>query len=108
MRGAVLYAWGDVRVEQRPGPVIVELTAAIIRLATSGWWRRSAVRSLPGRASSLIGSFFACANTCEICRAGYQSSCVRRVLMGSFSTQAQPARVPLAGHALVVDGGQTV
>jgi hypothetical protein len=35
MRGAVLYAPGDVRVEERKDPTIVESTDAIIRLAAT-------------------------------------------------------------------------
>ena len=49
----------------------------------------------------VIGSFFASDNTCEICRAGYQSSCIHRELMGSIGTQAELARVPLADGTLV-------
>jgi threonine dehydrogenase-like Zn-dependent dehydrogenase len=49
----------------------------------------------------VIGSFFASDNTCEICQAGYQSSCVHRVLMGTIGTQAELARVPLADGTLV-------
>src|SRR5438874_887096 len=49
----------------------------------------------------VIGSFFASDNTCEICRAGYQSSCIHRELMGAIGTQAELARVPLADGTLV-------
>src|SRR5205823_7365517 len=49
----------------------------------------------------VIGSFFASDNTCEICRAGYQSSCVHRVSMGALGTQAEYARIPLADGTLV-------
>jgi len=49
----------------------------------------------------VIGSFWASDNTCEICRAGYQSSCVHRVLMGTIGTQADLARIPLADGTLV-------
>jgi threonine dehydrogenase-like Zn-dependent dehydrogenase len=49
----------------------------------------------------VIGSFFASDNTCEICQAGYQSSCVHRVPMGSIGTQAELARVPLSDGTLV-------
>src|SRR5918994_6496274 len=49
----------------------------------------------------VIGSFFASDNTCEICRAGYQSSCVHRELMGNIGTQAEYARIPLADGTLV-------
>lgn len=129
MRGAVLYAPGDVRVEDRPDPVIVEPTDAIIRLAAtcvcgSDLWPYRGVEKPdgpvpmgheyvgvvekvgdrvttvgPGR--FVVGSFFASDNTCEICRAGYQSSCVHRELMGAIGTQAQLARVPLADGTLV-------
>lgn len=36
MRGAVMYAPGDVRFEDRPDPKIVEPTDAIIRLTATG------------------------------------------------------------------------
>lgn len=49
----------------------------------------------------VIGSFFASDNTCEICRAGYQSSCIHREPMGTIGTQAELARVPLADGTLV-------
>jgi threonine dehydrogenase-like Zn-dependent dehydrogenase len=35
MRGVVMYGPGDVRVEEREDPVIVEPTDAIIRLAAT-------------------------------------------------------------------------
>jgi threonine dehydrogenase-like Zn-dependent dehydrogenase len=49
----------------------------------------------------VIGSFFASDNTCEICRAGYQSSCIHRELVGAIGTQAEWARIPLADGTLV-------
>jgi threonine dehydrogenase-like Zn-dependent dehydrogenase len=49
----------------------------------------------------VVGSFWASDNTCELCQAGYQSSCVQRVLMGTIGTQAELARVPLADGTLV-------
>jgi threonine dehydrogenase-like Zn-dependent dehydrogenase len=129
MRGAVLYAPGDVRLEIRDDPTIVEPTDAIIRLSATCvcgsdlWPYRgieaidgpvpmgheyvgivqevgSAVRSIkPGQ--FVIGSFFASDNACEICRAGYQSSCIHRQLMGAIGTQAELARIPLADGTLV-------
>ena len=129
MRGAVLYAPHDVRIEDRPDPTIVEPTDAIIRLSAtcvcgSDLWPyrgiegvevpapigheyvgiveevgRSVTTINPGQ--FVIGSFFASDNTCEICRAGYQSSCIHRELMGSIGTQAELARVPLADGTLV-------
>src|SRR5919109_2810309 len=49
----------------------------------------------------VVGSFFASDNTCEICRAGYQSSCVQRAPIGSEGAQAGRLRVPLADGTLV-------
>ena len=49
----------------------------------------------------VIGSFFASDNTCEICKVGYQTSCVHRVSMGTLGAQAEYLRVPLADGTLV-------
>jgi threonine dehydrogenase-like Zn-dependent dehydrogenase len=51
----------------------------------------------------VIGSFFASDNTCEICRAGYQTGCVHRQLVGG--AQAEYMRVPLADGTLVPTPG---
>jgi threonine dehydrogenase-like Zn-dependent dehydrogenase len=129
MRGVILHAPGDVHVEQREDPKIEQPTDAIIRVTASCvcgsdlWPYRgvepvdepspmgheyvgivqetgSAVRNIrPGQ--FVIGSFWASDNTCEICQAGYQSSCVHRVLMGLIGTQAELARIPLADGTLV-------
>ena len=132
MRGAVMYAPGDVRVEDREDPAIIEPTDAIIRLAAtcicgSDLWPYRGVDTLDGptpmgheyagiveQAGSevrnikpgdfVIGSFFASDNTCEICRAGYQTSCVHRQLVGG--AQAQYLRVPLADGTLVATPGR--
>jgi threonine dehydrogenase-like Zn-dependent dehydrogenase len=129
MRGAVMYAPGDVRVEDRPDPEIVEPTDAVIRLSAtcicgSDLWPYRGIEAVDGPAPMgheyvgiveevgsdvasiepgqfVIGSFFASDNTCEICRAGYQSSCIHRELMGAIGTQAELARIPLADGTLV-------
>jgi threonine dehydrogenase-like Zn-dependent dehydrogenase len=49
----------------------------------------------------VVGSFWASDNTCAICRAGYQSSCIRRVPIGAEGAQAELLRVPLADGTLV-------
>jgi len=49
----------------------------------------------------VVGSFFASDNTCEICRAGYQSSCIQREPVGALGAQAEFLRVPLADGTLV-------
>jgi threonine dehydrogenase-like Zn-dependent dehydrogenase len=129
MRGAVIYGPRDVRVEQRDDPKILEPTDAIVRLPAtcicgSDLWPYRGIEEVwgpipmgheyvgiveevggdvrairPGQ--FVIGSFWASDNTCEICRAGYQSSCVHRVPMGTIGTQAELARVPLADGTLV-------
>jgi len=129
MRGAVMHAPGDVRVEDREDPAITAPTDAIIRLSATCvcgsdlWPYRgtdavtgpmpmgheyagvveqvgSAVTGIrPGQ--FVVGSFFASDNTCEICRAGYQSSCVHRESVGTLGAQAQYLRVPLADGTLV-------
>jgi threonine dehydrogenase-like Zn-dependent dehydrogenase len=129
MRGAVLHAPGDVRVEERDRPAIVAPTDAVIRLAAtcvcgSDLWPFRGIEKLDGPAPMgheyvgvveevggdvatlkpgqfVVGSFFASDNTCEICRAGYQSRCVHAELMGTIGTQAEYARVPLADGTLV-------
>jgi len=129
MRVAVMTAPGEVRVEDRPEPVIVEPTDAIIRLAAtcicgSDLWPYRGVETLDGPrpmgheyvgiveevgsavttvrpGQFVVGSFFASDNTCEICRAGYQSSCVRREAAAPGGAQAEWMRVPLADGTLV-------
>ncbi len=129
MRGAILHGPKDIRVEHRDGPTILEPTDAIIHLSAtcvcgSDLWPYRGVETSDGPAPMgheyvgiveaigkdvrsirpgqfVIGSFFASDNTCEICRAGYQSSCIHRELMGAIGTQAEYARVPLADGTLV-------
>lgn len=134
MRGVVLHAPGDVRIEELEMPVIVEPTDAIIRVTAtcicgSDLWPYRGVEQLTGPqrmgheyigvvesvgdavalvkpGDHVVGSFVASDNTCEICRAGYQSRCVHQVMMGSVGTQAQYARIPLADGTLVVTPGE--
>ncbi|MFG1616240.1 zinc-dependent alcohol dehydrogenase family protein [Nonomuraea wenchangensis] len=129
MRGAVLYGPGDVRVEDRPDPHIVQPTDAVIRVTAacvcgSDLWPYRGVDTSDGPAPMgheyvgvveqigdqvetikvgdfVVGSFFASDNTCEICRAGYQSRCVHAEPIGAIGTQAQYARIPLADGTLV-------
>ena len=129
MRGAVLHAPGDVRLEVRDDPSIVEATDAIIRLSAtcvcgSDLWPYRGIEAVQGPAPMgheyvgiveevgrdvgeikpgqfVIGSFVASDNTCEICEAGYQSSCIQGEPLGAIGTQAELARVPLADGTLV-------
>jgi threonine dehydrogenase-like Zn-dependent dehydrogenase len=129
MRGAVMYGPRDVRLERRDDPTIIEPTDAVIRLSAtcicgSDLWPYRGIEAVEGPTPMgheyvgiveevggavttiepgqfVVGSFWASDNTCEICRAGYQSSCIHRELMGTIGTQAELARVPLADGTLV-------
>src|SRR4051812_46429914 len=124
-----MYGPGDVRVEERDEPQIVEPTDAIIRVSAacvcgSDLWPYRGIDELewpapmgheyagiveavgsevttitPGQ--FVVGSFWASDNACEICRAGYQSACVNRVPMGALGAQADLLRVPLADGTLL-------
>src|SRR5688500_4191062 len=54
----------------------------------------------------VVGSFVISDNTCEICRAGYQSHCVNRVFVSQIGTQSEKARIPFADGTLVATPGQ--
>jgi threonine dehydrogenase-like Zn-dependent dehydrogenase len=132
MRGAVIYAPRDVRVEERPEPRIAEPTDAIVRVAAtcvcgSDLWAyrginpvtqpyptgheyagvveetgRDVVSVRPGQ--FVIGSFFASDGTCPNCRNGYQTSCLHREPV--TGCQAEAIRVPLADGTLVATPAQ--
>ena len=129
MLATILLGPHDVRVENLPEPSIEEPTDAILKLSAtcicgSDLWPYRGVDTYdepvpmgheyvgiveevgsdvkdikPGQ--FVIGSFFASDNTCEICRAGYQSSCIHRQPIGAIGTQAEYARIPLADGTLV-------
>jgi threonine dehydrogenase-like Zn-dependent dehydrogenase len=129
MRGVVLHGPGDVRVEDRKDPKIQSPTDVILRLPTTCicgsdlWPYRGAdavdepqpmgheyagiVEDVGDEVTTLrpgqfvVGSFFASDNTCEICRAGYQTSCIHGEGIGEGGAQAEYLRVPLADGTLV-------
>jgi threonine dehydrogenase-like Zn-dependent dehydrogenase len=133
MRGVVMYAPRDVRVEEREDAKIVEPTDAVIRVTAacicgSDLWPYRGIEPLNGPTPMgheyigiveqvgdqvrnvkvgdfVVGSFVASDNTCEICLAGYQSRCIHNVMMGSVGTQAEYARIPLADGTLVATPG---
>jgi threonine dehydrogenase-like Zn-dependent dehydrogenase len=133
MRGTVLHAPGDVRVEDRDKPTIEQPTDAVIRLVAacvcgSDLWPYRGVEAVERptpmgheyvgvveevgssvttvRAGQfVVGSFFASDNTCEICRAGYQTHCVQRQPGAPTGAQSEYARVPLADGTLVATPG---
>jgi threonine dehydrogenase-like Zn-dependent dehydrogenase len=129
MRGAVLYAPGDVRVENREDPQITEPTDAILRLSAtcvcgSDLWPYRGIQAVDGPSpigheyagivqevgsqvttitpgQFVVGSFLASDNTCELCKAGYQSACIHKQPIGANGAQAEYLRVPLADGTLV-------
>ncbi|WP_313479750.1 zinc-dependent alcohol dehydrogenase family protein [Microbacterium sp.] len=129
MRAVIMHGPGDVRVEDVPTPELVEPTDAIIRvdaacICGSDLWPYRGISPVkrPSRMGHeyigvveqvgsevrdirvgdfVVGSFMASDNTCEICRAGYQSRCIHVVGMGSIGTQAEYARIPWADGTLV-------
>ncbi len=134
MRSVLMHGPRDVRVEDRPDPVLLKNTDAIIRVSAACvcgsdlWPYRGTdpiseptamgheyvgvVEQIGDEARNVrvgdfvVGSFFASDNTCEICRAGYQSHCVHAEPMGSIGTQAELARIPLADGTLVATPGR--
>jgi len=130
MRGAILYGPHDVRFERRDDPKILEPTDAILRIVAacvcgSDLWPYRGIEKIEQpqpmgheyvgvveEAGSevktvkagdfVVGSFVISDNTCEICRAGFQSRCVHGQFVGStIGTQAERARIPLADGTLV-------
>jgi threonine dehydrogenase-like Zn-dependent dehydrogenase len=134
MRGVVMHSPGDIRVEEREDPKIIEPTDAIIRLAATCicgsdlWPYRGAepvdhlamgheyvgvVEEIGSEVETMkpgdfvVGSFVISDNTCEICQAGFQSKCVHAEFVhGTIGTQAERARIPYADGTLVVTPGQ--
>lgn len=129
MRGAVIHAPGDVRLEERDTPKIINSTDAVIRtVATcvcgSDLWTYRGINPLTGPTpfgheyvgiveevgdgveliepgQFVVGSFFASDNTCPNCRNGYQTSCLHRESVGAGGCQAEYIRIPLADGTLV-------
>ena len=129
MRGVVMHAPGDVRVEEREYPTIIEPTDAIIRVTAAcicgsdlwpyrgledATWPQPMGHEYVGVVEEIgagvgaleigdfvVGSFFASDNTCEICQAGYQTHCVQRQPGAATGAQSQYTRIPLADGTLV-------
>jgi threonine dehydrogenase-like Zn-dependent dehydrogenase len=135
MRGVVLHAPGDVRVEERDDPKIIEPTDAIIRVSAtcicgSDLWPYRGIEPIEGPMAMgheyvgiveeigaevrnlkvgdfVVGSFAISDNTCEICQAGYHSHCVHRSFVAQeIGTQAEFARIPWADGTLVPTPGR--
>ncbi|MFI6576812.1 zinc-dependent alcohol dehydrogenase family protein [Nocardiopsis sp. NPDC050513] len=133
MRGVVMYKAGDVRVEEREDPRILEPTDAVVRLTAtcicgSDLWPYRGVEPADHQVMGheyvgvveevgsevknvkagdfVVGSFVISDNTCEICRAGFQSKCVHAEFVAqTIGTQAEKARIPHADGTLVATPG---
>jgi threonine dehydrogenase-like Zn-dependent dehydrogenase len=134
MRGVVMYTAGDVRVEEREDPKIIEPTDAIVRLTAtcicgSDLWPYRGIEPADHQVMGheyvgiveetgsdvkyvkvgdfVVGSFVISDNTCEICQSGYQSCCVHRQFVAqTIGTQSDKARIPFAEGTLVPTPGQ--
>ncbi|GAA4479670.1 zinc-dependent alcohol dehydrogenase family protein [Rhodococcus olei] len=129
-----MYGPGDVRVVDREDPKIIDPTDALIAITAtcicgSDLWPYRGVEpvdhTLMGHeyvgvveeigdavatlkvGDFVVGSFCISDNTCEICRAGYQSRCVHgSFVAGAIGTQSELARIPYADGTLVATPGQ--
>ncbi|WP_447007261.1 zinc-dependent alcohol dehydrogenase family protein [Saccharothrix isguenensis] len=127
MRGAVIHAPGDVRLETLDDPKILHPIDAIIRTAVTCvcgsdlWpWRGlepvgeahpmgheyvGFVEEVGAEVTSVkpgqfvVGSFATSDNTCANCRNGFQSNCLHREFMSTC--QAEYVRIPHAQGTLV-------
>jgi threonine dehydrogenase-like Zn-dependent dehydrogenase len=128
-----MYEPGDVRVEEREDPKIIEPSDAIVRLAAScicgsDLWPYRGIAPVDHQAMGheyvgiveevgadvetvqvgdfVVGSFVISDNTCEMCQAGFQSKCVHAQFVdGTIGTQAEGARIPFADGTLVATPG---
>ena len=128
-----MYTAGDVRVEEREDPKIIEPTDAIVRLTAtcicgSDLWPYRGIEPTDHQVMGheyvgiveeigsevksvkigdfVVGSFVISDNTCEICQSGYQSKCVNGEFVAqTIGTQAEKARIPYADGTLVSTPG---
>ena len=120
MRGAVIHGTNDVRFEDRPDPVVVEPTDAVIRTVAacvcgSDLWRYRGIQQVlkptpigheyvgvveqvgdavttvkPG--DFVVGGFLHSDNTCPVCRKGMHANCQHGG--GYDGCQAEKIRIP--------------
>ena len=127
MFGAVIHAPGDVRYEERPDPVLVEPTDAIVRTVAacvcgSDLWRYRGISPVPeptpighefvgvveavGAAVTtvevgdfVVGGFNPSDNTCPVCRKGAHANCHNGAHYDGC--QSDRIRIPLADGTLL-------
>jgi threonine dehydrogenase-like Zn-dependent dehydrogenase len=131
MRGTIIHAPGDVRLEERPDPTIVNPTDAVIRtVATcvcgSDLWRYRGIQEVskptpigheyvgvveavgsavttvrPGQ--FVVGGFLTSDNTCPVCLAGAHANCQHGT--GYDGCQAELIRIQNADGTLLATPG---
>lgn len=127
MFGAVIHAPGDVRYEERPDPVILEPTDAVVRTVAacvcgSDLWRYRGISPVPkptpighefcgvveavgdavatiGVGDFVVGGFNPSDNTCPVCRKGAQANCQHGAHYDGC--QADKIRIPWADGTLL-------
>ena len=127
MRATVIYGPGDIRVEDRSEPSIVEPTDAVVRTVAScvcgsDLWRYRGIADVPrptpigheyvgiveavGNEVStirpgqfVVGGFLHSDNTCAVCKRGMQSHCPNGG--GYDGCQAEAIRIPNADGTLI-------
>ncbi|GAA1486673.1 zinc-dependent alcohol dehydrogenase family protein [Brachybacterium fresconis] len=134
MRAVIMHGPGDVRVEEREDPQIIDPTDAVITIAATCvcgsdlWPYRGydqpdhqhmgheyvgVVEEIGAAVETLkvgdfvVGSFVISCGVCEICREGHPSRCVHAIMVdGEIGTQAEKARIPYADGTLVATPGR--
>jgi threonine dehydrogenase-like Zn-dependent dehydrogenase len=128
-----MHTAGDVRVEEREDPRIIDPTDAVIRVTAtcicgSDLWSYRGIEPADHQVMGheyvgvveeigadvktvkvgdfVVGSFVISDNTCEICQSGFQSKCVHAEFVSQIGTQAEKARIPYADGTLVATPGQ--
>lgn len=127
MFAAVIHGPGDVRYEERPDPVIVEPTDAVVRTVAacvcgSDLWRYRGIAPVPRPTpigheycgvveavgdgvttvkpgDFVVGGFLHSDNTCPVCRKGAHANCLHGG--GYAGCQAEKIRIPNADGTLV-------
>jgi threonine dehydrogenase-like Zn-dependent dehydrogenase len=127
MRSTVIYAPGDIRLEERPDPGIVRTTDAIVRtVATcvcgSDLWRYRGIADVPEPTpigheyvgvveavgadvttvkpgDFVVGGFLTSDNTCVLCQAGAHANCLHGT--GYDGCQAELIRIQNADGTLI-------
>jgi threonine dehydrogenase-like Zn-dependent dehydrogenase len=127
MRGTVIHAARDIRLEDLPDPTIIEPTDAVVRtVATcvcgSDLWRYRGIAEMPKPmpigheyvgvveavgddvstvkpGQFVVGGFLTSHNTCALCKAGAHANCQNRT--GYDGCQAELIRVQNADGTLI-------